>query len=103
MTMTKCKGRFKRYSCTRSVRHADLCAGVAHLWAYKRGLFDLWKGTTLAFWLRSSVVSVLSSLTTRTSPQDSSLVILFLFSPDRCPLLARLRASWPRHCTIGLC
>ncbi len=89
--------------CTRVDCRADLCAGVALRWVYKGGLDGLWNGTTLAFWLRSSVVSVLSSLTTRTSPLDSSLVNLFLFSLARRPLLARLRDGWPCRCTIGLC
>ena len=40
-----------------------LCAGV-----YKPGLKLFWILTTLAFWLRSSVVSVLYSLTTITVP-----------------------------------
>ena len=82
---------------------ADLCAGDGLEGVYKGEDVDLWNATTLAFWLRSSVVSVLSSLTTRTSPLDSSLVNLFLFSLARRPLLARLRDSWPRRYTIGLC
>jgi hypothetical protein len=93
-------GRFRR---RRSAGcRADLCAGWRTRVVYKRGVGDKWNGTTLAFWLRSSVVSVLSSLTTRTSPLDSSLVNIFLSSFARRPLLARLRDSWPSRCTIGL-
>ena len=61
-----------------------------------------WFFTTLAFWLRSSVVSVLNSLTTIMEALLPFLVILFLpprFSGSAC----NLKTWWLCLCTAGSC
>jgi hypothetical protein len=50
----------------------------------------MYSSSSLAFWLRSCVVSVLISLTTYMGPLDPFWFPSFCLARQRCPLLARL-------------
>ena len=58
--------------------------------------------TTLAFWLRSSVVSVLKSIIAFILPPAGQVYYLIFDSPWLRPLLARRNTRWPCYCTHRL-